>query len=237
MSFEPRLIWAILDSLRRSREAVRQFLKTSTLPGSEAETDGGTVLAARRDPHPTIALIDVASVYPSPQSEAEYRDGIDLIDELVRRVVAARRSTDDVAEVVCRLYGGWYARDGTPMQQRVWLLRNIRRFGGLRSGVRLIPELADSLAYAPSAVLWGTYKNKGQKMVDHMLALDGIYYARTGDHDSLLVISDDEDFLPAVLVISTDTSTKVCWMRQHEATNDKHLNSAMVELLTDPAWL
>ena len=187
---------------------------------------------------PSVALIDVARVYPSPKTEAEYCDGIDLIDELVRRVVAPRRVDQNVAEVVCRLYGGWYAHDGTPMQQRVWLLKNIKRFGGLRSGVRLIPELADSLTYVPRAILWGTYKNKAQKMVDHMLALDSLYYARSGDHENVLVVSDDEDFLPAILVINTDTSTKVCWLRQRSAlTNDRYLDISRVELLIDSAWV
>lgn len=176
-------------------------------------------------------------MYPSPKSEAEYRDGIDLVDALVRRVIAARRTGTEVVEVVCRLYGGWYAHDGTPMEQRVWLLKNIRRFGGLRSGVRLIPELADSLAAVPSAVLWGTYKNKSQKMVDQMLALDSLHYARSGDYPRLLIIADDEDYLPAVLVITTLTSTKVSWMRQRAALeNDRHFDVSRVEVLTDSAW-
>jgi hypothetical protein len=190
------------------------------------------------NPAPTIALVDMASVCPGPRSEAEYRDAIDLTGALIRRVAAPRRSESvGVHEVVCRLYGGWFAHDGTPMQQRSWLLRSIRRLSGLEDGVRIVPEIADSLACTPQLVLWGTYKNREQKMVDQMLSHDALFLARQGEHESLLIISDDEDFVPAVLVITSQTSARVCWMRQRDTgSNDYHFDSGTVELLTDPAW-
>jgi hypothetical protein len=123
------------------------------------------------------------------------------------------------------------------MQQRSWLLRSIRRLSGLEDGVRIVPEIADSLACTPQLVLWGTYKNREQKMVDQMLSHDALFLARQGEHESLLIISDDEDFVPAVLVITSPTSARVCWMRQRDTgSNDYHFDSGTVELLTDPAW-
>lgn len=188
---------------------------------------------------PTIALVDIASVCPGPRSEAEYRDGIDLAGALIRRAVAPRRAENpDVHEVACRLYGGWYAHDGTPMQQRAWLLRNIKRLSGLEKAIRIVPEVADSLACAPHLVLWGTYKNREQKMVDQMLSHDALSLAREGEHESFLLISDDEDFVPTVLAITSQTSARVCWMRQRATgSNDHHFDSRAVELLTDSAWV
>src|SRR6476646_1188593 len=98
----------------------------------------------------------MASVCPSAKSEAEYEHGIDLVDILVRRAVGLTGTPEGIHEIFCRLYGGWFAHDGTPTRQRIWLLRNLKRFGGLRNGIwinagrlrRLADPRADRLTSA-----------------------------------------------------------------------------------------
>jgi hypothetical protein len=95
----------------------------------------------------------------------------------------------------------------------------------------------DALACAPEAVLQGTYKNKQQKLVDQMLSHDAGFYARGSEHRDILIVSDDEDFMPAVLSLTIETDANFLWLRQRaDGDNDRFFDSARVELLVDPAW-
>jgi len=167
-----------------------------------------------------------------------YSDAIDLLATLVRRIVVARMTEEvPVHEVICRLYGGWFDITGGATEQRSWILKHLRRLQGLADGVRLVPETADSLLCFPYARLRGTYKNKQQKMVDQMLAHDAVFLARSSEHSSLLLIADDDDYVPASIVIATQTSTRLIWLRQRASgTNDSHLDQSRVEFLTDGDW-
>jgi uncharacterized LabA/DUF88 family protein len=183
-------------------------------------------------------LIDFASVVPSPKSAADTADALELTNAIVRRVVRDRiHAGDAIHETRCRLYGGWFDINGSPLQQHGWLLAGLRGFGGLDKGVRIVGEVADTLACHPSARLVGTYKNQGQKMVDAMMSLDALFFARSGNHRSLLIVSDDDDFVPVTIAVTRETSTTVCWLRQREQShNDHQLSSEAVELLTDTRW-
>lgn len=175
---------------------------------------------------------------PSPKSAADTADGLELADAIVRRVVRERLQGGDlIHETRCRLYGGWFDINGNPLQQHGWVLAGLRGFGGLDGRVRTVGEVADSLGCHPAAKLVGTYKNQGQKMVDEMISLDALFYARSGDHASLLIVSDDDDFVPATIAVTQETSTTVCWVRQRaQSYNDHQLSPEAVELLTDPRW-
>ena len=189
------------------------------------------------NPAPTVALVDFASLVPGPKSEGAYLDAIELLWELILEVVQPRRADEMVHEVQCRLYGGWFARDGSPTEQYAWILRNTRHLRGLRTGVRVVPTIIEALLCRPGVRLWGTYKNKRQKMVDHMLALDALSVARDGENPCILIISDDEDYTPVVLTIETETAAQVCWLRQHEpGSNDQHFDQSRVELMVSELW-
>src|SRR4051812_36224010 len=58
------------------------------------------------------------------------------------------------------------------------------------------------------------FRERTAKMVDTMIAEDAAVLARTGTHSSLLLVSDDDDFVPVVLSLSRTTASTIRWVRQ-----------------------
>ncbi|MFE0591514.1 hypothetical protein [Micromonospora echinospora] len=193
-------------------------------------------LATTRTAFEAIALVDVFNVGPWARTDRDYEDLVELIGELVRRALPDKRESA-ISEVECRLYGGFTNRVGDPTEQMTRLRRQLRKLGGLKEGVRILPSIAQSLACLPFATLAGTYKNGGQKMVDQMLAQDALFFARLKRHDVAIVIADDDDYLPAMLTVGAQTGMPLRWLRRRpSAINDVHLARMDVKLLADGAW-
>ena len=189
------------------------------------------------NPAPTLALVDYDSLVNGPYSASAYDDAAELLWSIVSNAVTPKVSESAIHEVTCRLYGGWNAADGTPTEHRAWMLRSLKTLRGLRKGIRLVPTIADSLLVAPSLRLDGTYNNRRQKMTDAMLSIDAMSSLRTKDHSSLVIVSDDDDFVPVVLTISVERLGWVCWIRQRAAAaNDRHFDRDRIELLRELAW-
>jgi len=194
-----------------------------------------TASAARHPAPPTIALVDLASVCPSG-NEQSHVDALDLIGVLVRGACGRKAEYPGIHEVECRVYGGFRDITGKPTERRAWLARNLAILRGLRDGVRIIPGIADSIVCASDVVLKGTYANGRQTMVDAMIAEDAESFARSGEHSSILLVSDDEDFVPVVLSISRTTNAVIRWVRQRpNGRNDDALGESTI-LLTDARW-
>ncbi len=184
----------------------------------------------------TIALVDVSSICPSGD-ERSHIDALDLIALLVRTGCGVEAPAPHaVHEVECRLYGGFRDIAGRPTERGTWLTRHIGQLRGLKDGIRIVPTMAESIASAPGALLSGTFANGVQKMVDTMMSEDAGEFARSGLHNSLLLLSDDDDFVPTVLAISRTTPSTVRWIRQRPiGRNDRHFGPTTV-LLTDSRW-
>jgi hypothetical protein len=184
----------------------------------------------------SLALVDFASICPSG-GEPGHADALDLLAVMIRARCgwpSALRST--VHEVDCRIYGGFRDVAGSPTESRVWLTKHLARARGLKDGIRVVPVLVEAIACAPARTLIGTIANGRQKMVDAMIAEDLSLFARSGEHRSIMLISDDEDFVPVVLSVSRTTPTEVRWLRQRAVgRNDRHFEPS-VTLLTDARW-
>ncbi|MEU2662678.1 hypothetical protein [Micromonospora sp. NPDC007220] len=183
-----------------------------------------------------IALVDVFNVDPGVRTDRDYEELVDLVGQLLQVSLRAPRR-DGIVDVDCRLYGGFTDRIGNPTEQFNRLRKQLRRLQGLREGMRVRPSIARSLACQPSAILVGTYKNGGQKMVDQMLAQDALHFARIGGHDTVVVVADDDDYLPAMLTLATQTRTPLRWLRRRSTTaNDPHFSNLSVTFLVDGSW-
>ena len=187
-------------------------------------------------PAPVVALVDVANVCPT-RAEQDHVDALILIGLMVRAACPRPPTAESAAvEVECRLYGGFRDIDGHATESRAWLTRHIHELRGLQSGIRVIPKIAEHIANAPDALLVGTYANQGQKMVDAMIAEDLGAFARSGLYASIILVSDDDDFVPAVLSAGRLTAALVRWVRRRPTgRNDKHFNQS-TKFLTDLRW-
>jgi hypothetical protein len=138
-----------------------------------------------------------------------------------------------------RLYGGWIDEHGRYTQRAGWLLRGLPSLARRRHGVRLFSHLATCLCCSPRATLLGTFRpigrSRGQKMVDTMLAIDATHYATSGF--PFMVISDDDDLVPALLNARAIGGKVLSVLRyRHSGTglNDHHCITAGVRFLTLP---
>jgi hypothetical protein len=116
------------------------------------------------------------------------------------------------------------------------LLALLGRFRGRRNGVRTLPALVTTLTAAPSNNLIGTLREetvpRRQKMVDCMIAVDALHFARLED-SAIVIVSDDDDLVPAVIGAAILTEYPVCWVRKRPVgvgLNDALLTSLNVRL-------
>lgn len=131
-----------------------------------------------------------------------------------------------IVDVDVRLYGGWLDEYGHPSRDAHCLLQILpllpRRMGGLR----LRPSLAFELIGRSDLLLRGFLRTKTdkqrQKMVDGMLGCDAIVAADLAT-DLILIVSDDDDFLPAFITASTFDKSRIALIRArrtHAGLND-----------------
>jgi hypothetical protein len=149
------------------------------------------------------ALIDYDNACRTVTPERSPRDVAINLDELLRAVAAqASVLLPGVDELDVRLYGGWADRGGNATPRAGWILQELPGFRTRLNGLRIRPRLATSLLALPEDHLIGTHRSdveSQQKLVDGMLSVDALTLARDGER-IIIVVSDDDDFVPAVLV-------------------------------------
>ena len=126
---------------------------------------------------------------------------------------------------------------GNPTRHYQWLLPRLDHLRGLYGRVRLTPHIADSLLSSPSSQFIATYKDARQKMVDQMIAEDAHFVASTGLHRSIMLMTDDDDFVPTVFAINSRHHIRVVWLRQRDsAENDKLFDRELATFVRDGGW-
>jgi uncharacterized LabA/DUF88 family protein len=133
-----------------------------------------------------------------------------------------------------RLYGGWLDESGYFSNPAQRLLPELRHFRGRRRGTRFATTLALTLRAAPDCRLIGTVRTsttrQRQKMIDGMLTVDILH--AVADLSAIVVASDDDDLVPAVL-LAARSKAEVYWLRARSraSCNDPLLITAGVKLI------
>lgn len=184
-----------------------------------------------------IALVDYDNVRPTQrETNPDFLEmNLTKVTEGVCSVVKMVMG-EAVNELVLRLYGGWTQLNGRYSERGDWLLRRISAARGLHQGIRVLPEMALSIEQRRACRLRGLYRPRPggteQKMVDSMICVDLLHFARCLE-GPIFVASDDDDMVPALLAaVETDTRS-VCVLRhrgQGAASNDDHLKSCRVRV-------
>lgn len=154
---------------------------------------------------------------------------LSIFDSLFRML---RASTTEYDEIRARFYGGWLHEDGRWTERADWMRSELRALRGRRDGIRVLPELAVALISIPARGLRGTARIRTdrsaysfeQKMVDTLLSTDLVLLNPAVDED-ILVISDDEDLVPAVMAAQS-LYGRVALLRRRVVgwgCNDHHL--------------
>lgn len=146
----------------------------------------------------SFAFADYDNVRPI-ERELEDADTEANVLAISERIVEICRSTfPGVGEVAIRLYGGWTDKNGSATERAHRLYRVIpgvpRRIRGLRVSI----EVPVSPIVLPHR-LKGLQKDGGQKMVDTLISVDMTYCALQLECP-LILLSDDEDMVPAALL-------------------------------------
>jgi len=163
-----------------------------------------------------IALVDYDnSIYSQEKSEADVGYNLSLLIPFLAKF--ARERLGRVDELRVLLYGGWIIETGAYSDRAQWILASIGRFRGRRNGVRILPSIVTALAIRPSDNLLGSYRvttiPRRQKMVDCMIAVDALYFSRVEDA-SLIIVSDDDDLVPALIALRANTAQSVSLLRK-----------------------
>lgn len=118
---------------------------------------------------------------------------------LCRRLVGSVANIiPDSEELFIRLYGGWMTLDSSLSHRGGWLLGEVPNFRRKIDPLRLKMTIVREILARSDLTFCGTYQHDEQKMVDVMIAVDLLVLATETD-TSLVLVSDDEDFVPAVV--------------------------------------
>lgn len=190
-----------------------------------------------------IVLVDYDNVRP-----VQRETNADIVEINLLKVAdgvsdAVKNVTRSVSELHLRLYGGWTLANGRFSDRGNWLFRRISAARGLRNGIRILPEVALSIAKRQERRLLGLLRvrrdSQEQKMVDAMLCVDLLHYATVSD-GPIFVATDDDDIVPALLAVEVDKCEAVCVLRHREsgiALNDDHLRACRVRVELLPSTL
>lgn len=183
----------------------------------------------------TVILVDYDNVRPSGREGSadvvEQNLGV-VVESLAAHV--APYTVGGSKEIEVRLYGGWLNETAHYTQRGDWMLKRLHVARGLFSGVRVVPVLALAIAECSGQVLRGLCRSRSgmqeQKMVDSMICVDLLHFARqrTG---SIFTASDDDDLVPALLSASLQSVLPLRLLRHRGAQrglNDMHLISSRV---------
>lgn len=181
-----------------------------------------------------VALVDYDNVKVLPDNTKG--NVVENLSELVPRLVAAARAMNAaVAELTVRLYGGWRDERGQYSRNAEWTLAALSWYRGRHTGVIVKPSLAMSIAAVSHIPITGTLrgwpKDPRQKMVDCMIAVDALEFARQPLF-SVLLASDDDDLVPAALAAAATRARSLVWLRKRregQGVNDRLLTRAGVQ--------
>jgi hypothetical protein len=134
----------------------------------------------------------------------------------------------DSDQVFLRLYGGWVTLDGQFTPRAGWLLSEMPNYRRKIGPVRIKPTIITTILAREDLVLVGTYQNQAQIMVDAMLSVDVVELASDNDF-SLVVVSDDQDVVPAVITASEKRTRQnpVYWLRRRNAPDAMVIDSVL----------
>lgn len=185
---------------------------------------------------PVMVLVDYDNV--KSRDEKNERDVEANLADLLPRVIAETSNEfGRPSELQLRIYGGWVDEHGRRTRRGEWVLVALSWHRG-RSGRTIVkPSLITALACRPGDTLVGTARmtEKGirQKMVDTMIAIDVMHFARDL-MSPVVVFSDDDDLVPAFLAAQAAAGrTRVHWLRRRKVgsgMNDTLVRKAGVTL-------
>jgi uncharacterized LabA/DUF88 family protein len=151
---------------------------------------------------------------------AEPRTGIQ-IDNFIKkimlkvqnRIAELLSSVDGITHFDCtmKVYHGWHS-GRTPTEDRLQFDKVISAqkfrcdFGRTIGRIAFRPEInfGDQMdGDERYGTLFNTKRAQGQKMVDTSLACDGITMLVRGTADTVVIVSDDDDFIPAMIGAET----------------------------------
>lgn len=141
--------------------------------------------------------------------------------DVVTKYVALRVSSryGRISELQVRLYGGWLDERGQATGRADWIYRVVGDMRGRRNGVRVLPQVATTIASCPDDALIGLCRKRAgsreQKMVDTMMTVDLLHFAQERDA-ILLVMSDDDDMVPGVLAAASYWAKPVWLLRRRK---------------------
>ena len=103
-----------------------------------------------------------------------------------------------------RLYGGWIDRNSDHTRRADFVTRAAPRYRRKRQGIRIIMNLAFAIASCTATQcnnheVIGTWTEKGQDMVDMMIAVDAAFFSKQPDFCGIVIVSNDADLQPAAL--------------------------------------
>jgi uncharacterized LabA/DUF88 family protein len=137
----------------------------------------------------------------SERHERYFQNVIFNIQEEVARILKRRDSTVKYRTYL-RVYHGWHSEDRpTADRQRFEKIIRNDSFGRTIGRVSFTPEIqfGNELACGSERnPLFDTSRAQGQKMVDTAIVCDLLYILRTQTADVGIIVSDDDDYLPAI---------------------------------------
>lgn len=183
-----------------------------------------------------LAFIDYDNVRVAPERTAldVALNLTELLDRLTDSVGAAFPAA---TEIDARLYGGWVGEDGRYSRLAEWTFGALHQLRGRRNGIRLRPQMVISAACQPRDVLIGTVRllsrPKRQKMVDGLLTIDALHLS--DEEADFLLVSDDDDFVPAAMALRSATARSCFILRLRgpgQGLNDVTLSRNGIGLAT-----
>lgn len=158
------------------------------------------------------ALIDYDNV-----KEREEESSLDVecnLDSIENAVIESALKMGQIREMKIRLYGGWVTEKGFQSRSTLFVWPLLKKYRGLRRGVRISMELALAPMCCHSIKLKGLvrkrYKRNEQKMVDTMLVVDAAFIAA---EFPVGVYSDDDDMIPGLLAANAVSTRSAVWYR------------------------
>lgn len=176
---------------------------------------------ARSSPYRVLALLDwnnlqsrVADALP-PSGRPRLRRVLSATQDEIARLLQRRDSTKRY-RVRIRVYDGWH-NERRPSAVRGEFEKYMAQLCVDRTigQVSFAPEIhyGNELACASDfGPLWHTSRSGGQKMVDTSIACDTLYALGNGLADLVLIVSDDDDFVP-VAFTATASGYETCLLR------------------------
>jgi NYN domain len=203
--------------------------------GSEAvePTEANPAQAPKR----AVCLVDYDNLHEQAETcKVDVEQNLIALRQLVIR--AASVIDGGCEEIRIRLYGGWRDERRRATVKCLWVVELLSQLRGREGRLLLSAELVYAALCRPADVLTGTYRRlpppPRQKMVDTMMVVDVVHLLRNPEI-SVVILSDDDDLIPAVLMGHEDITEKrpLHWVRkprQFPGYNDDLLRTLRVRL-------